>query len=208
MKLSVSFLAISDNIKKIKEMDNLNVDYIHYDVMDGIFTPNKSLSYENMKNLNLSKPKDIHLMVSDVKKYVDDFKNLNPEYITFHIETNINHKEMIDYIHSFNIKAGIAINPETSISKIIDILKYVDLVLIMSVHPGKGGQSFIDVSDKIEKLNQLKDENSFVISVDGGVNNETIKKCKDADICVIGSYITNFNMNERVDGLCEDKDLH
>ena len=204
MKLSISFLSISDNKEKINKLNEVNSDYIHYDVMDGIFTEKKSLTYDEMKNLNLNKPKDVHLMVKDVKKYIDEFKNLNPEYITFHVETNVNSKGMIDYIHSFGIKAGISINPETDINEILPYLKDIDLVLVMSVHPGKGGQSFIDVSDKINKLNELKKENEFLIEVDGGINNETINYCKDADIVVVGSYITNDDMNERVNLLWKE----
>lgn len=204
MKLSISFLSISDNKEKINKLNEVNSDYIHYDVMDGIFTEKKSLTYDEMKNLNLNKPKDVHLMVKDVKKYIDEFKNLNPEYITFHVETNVNSKEMIDYIHSFGIKAGISINPETDINEVLPYLKDIDLVLVMSVHPGKGGQSFIDVSDKINKLNELKKESEFLIEVDGGINNETINYCKDADIVVVGSYITNDDMNERVNLLWKE----
>lgn len=204
MKLSISFLSISDNKEKINKLNEVNSDYIHYDVMDGKFTEKKSLTYNEMKNLNLNKPKDVHLMVDDVKKYIDKFKNLNPEYITFHIEANVNTKEMIDYIHSLGIKVGLSINPETDINKVLPYLKYIDLVLVMSVHPGRGGQTFIDISDKINKLNEIKKENDFLIEVDGGINNETIKYCKNADIVVVGSYITNDNMNERVNSLWEE----
>lgn len=204
MKLSVSFLSISDNIEKIKSLDNINTDYIHYDVMDGIFTENKSLSYEEMKNLNLSKPKDVHLMVEDVKTFVSKFQNLNPEYITFHVEANVNKKEVIDYIHSFGIKVGLSINPETDINEIMPFLKDIDLILVMSVHPGKGGQTFINVSERLKKLKELKKQYNFLISVDGGINNETIKYCKDSDMVVVGSYITNGQFKERVDNLWKE----
>lgn len=204
MKLSISFLSISDDKEKIKELNNINADYIHYDVMDGKFTENKSLNYEEMKALDLNKPKDVHLMVEDVKKYINEFKNLNPEYITFHLEANIDHKEMIDYIHSLGIKAGLSINPETTINEVLPYLNDVDLVLVMSVHPGKGGQTFIDVSEKINELKKYQKESNFLIEVDGGINNETIKYCKNADIIVVGSYITNDNMNERVNSLWKE----
>jgi len=202
MKLAVSFLSLGDDKEKIEKLNSVNTDYIHYDVIDGKFTEGISLNYEQMKDLKISKPKDVHLMVEDVKKYIDDYKNLNPEYITFHAEANVNHKELIDYIHSLGIKAGISINPNTPISRIKSFLKYIDLVLIMSVYPGKGGQKFIDVSSKINELKTL--EGNFLIEVDGGINNETIKSCMNADIIVVGSYITNGNYEERIDSLWEN----
>lgn len=203
MKLAVSFLSEKDD--KIKKLNDTNLDYIHYDVIDGIFCEGKCLSFEKMESLNFTKPKDIHLMVKNVKKYVDLFKNLKPEFITFHIEALDNVKEMIDYIHSLNIKVGLALNPDTSLDKIMPYLKYIDLVLVMSVFPGKGGQKFIDVSDKIKKLKEMN--YSFVIEVDGGINNETIKFCKLADILVVGSYITSGNYEERIGSLWKEMDL-
>lgn len=202
MKLSISFLSISAEKEKIKTLDNTNSDYIHYDFMDGIFTEHKSLSYEEMKSLNLGKKKDVHLMVEDVAKYVNTFKAIKPEYITFHIEAKVNTKEMIDYIHSFGIKAGLAINPETNLNKIFPYLQDIDLVLVMSVHPGKGGQKFIDISERLQKLKMMK--GNYLISVDGGINNETIKYCKTADIVVVGSYITNGKFEERIDNLWKE----
>jgi len=202
MKLAVSFLSLGSDIEKIEKLNNINADYIHYDVIDGKLTDGSSLNYEQMKKLNLTKLKDVHLMVEDVKSYVDNFKNLNPEYITFHIEANVNHRKLIDYIHSFNIKVGLSINPETPVVKIKPFLDKIDLVLVMSVHPGKGGQKFIDVSSKINELKTC--DGNFLIEVDGGINNETIKYCKEADIVVVGSYITNGNYEERIESLWEN----
>lgn len=202
MKLAVSFLSLGNDKEKIEKLNYIDADYIHYDVIDGKFTNGVSLNYEQMETLNLSKPKDVHLMVEDVKSYIDDFKNLNPEYITFHLEANVNHAEMIDYIHSLNIKAGISINPETPIEKIKPFINEIDLVLLMSVYPGKGGQKFIDISSKIKELKKY--EGNFLIEVDGGINNETIKYCKDADIVVVGSYITNGEYEKRVESLWEN----
>ena len=210
MKLSVSFLSIKDEKEKIEKLNETSCDYIHYDIMDGIFTENKSSSYEEMANLNITKPKDVHLMVEDVKSYVGKFKNLNPEFITFHLEADINHKEMIDYIHSLNIKVGMSINPETDIQKIVPYLPYLDLVLIMSVPPGKGGQTFINIQDKINELKTLININKYscLIEVDGGINDETITYCQKADIIVVGSYITSGDYRERIDNLWAKKDLH
>ena len=202
MQLAVSFLSLGNDKEKIEKLNNIKADYIHYDVIDGHFTEGVSLNYEQMKSLNITKPKDVHLMVEDVKTYIDKYKYLNPEYITFHIEKNFNHKEIIDYIHSLNIKAGLSINPKTPVSKIKPFLTMIDLVLVMSVYPGKGGQKFIDISSKIKELKN--EEGNFFIEVDGGINNETIKYCKGADIVVVGSYITTGDYEERVDSLWQD----
>lgn len=199
MKLSISFLSIQNETEKILKLNNTKCDYIHYDIMDGIFTENKTISDDIIKSLELNKPKDIHLMVEDVKKYVDIYKDLKPEYITFHVEANVDTISMINYIHSLGIKVGISINPDTDITQIEDYLPLVDLVLVMSVKPGKGGQKFIDIEEKIKAL---KSKNyNYVIEVDGGINNETIKKCKGADIIVVGSYITSGNFDERIESL-------
>lgn len=191
--ISVSILNIKDDNKKIKVIDTINPDYIHIDIMDGKFVSNTS----EMLNLPLlNSKKDIHLMVYDVIDYINMYRKYNPEYITFHfeaIDTN-NIYSIIDYIHALGIKAGLSIKPNTDVSLIKDYLDKVDLVLVMSVEPGAGGQSFIPTSeDKINELYRLREENnySYVIEVDGGVNLDTKDRCKNADILVVGSYITN-----------------
>lgn len=196
MKLSVSILGIKDDIEKIREIEKSRADYIHLDIMDGEFVSNKVAMFANY-----NKTLDIHLMVNDVKEYIDKYKLLNPEYLTFHYEAVDNPKEMIDYIHSLGIKAGISINPITPVDSIIPYLKDIDLVLIMSVVPGKGGQTYIESStDKINKLYELKQQYNYQIEVDGGINNETIKYVKNADIVVVGSYITKSeNYSEKID---------
>lgn len=200
--ISISILGIKDNLDKIKEVDNLNPDYIHIDVMDGIFVNNKvdmlTLPYLNSK-------KDIHLMVFNIKNYIDMYKKYNPEYISFHYEATDDIIETINYIHSLGIKAGISIKPNTNIECILPYLDKVDLVLVMSVEPGAGGQQFIETSeDKINKLYELRSNNNYnyMIEVDGGVNNITKDKCNNADILVVGSYITKSkNMNEKYESM-------
>ena len=196
MKLSVSILGIKDDIEKIREIEKIRADYIHLDIMDGEFVSNKVAMFANY-----NKTLDIHLMVNDVKEYIDKYKLLNPEYLTFHYEVVDNPKEIIDYIHSLGIKAGISIIPITPVDSIIPYLKDIDLVLIMSVVPGKGGQTYIESStDKINKLYELKQQYNYQIEVDGGINNETIKYVKNADIVVVGSYITKSeNYSEKID---------
>ena len=205
MKIAASFLSIKDNKKEeIKKLDKLNIDYLHVDVMDGIFVPNKTMSITEFKEVleDTNTKKDVHIMVSDVKKYVDDFSALKPEYITFHYEAVDNHIEIINYIKSKDIKVGMSIKPNTDIKEIEYLLNYIDLVLVMSVEPGRGGQSFIaDSIDKVNYLYELKDKYNYVIEVDGGINKDTIKLIDKADIAVVGSYITNGNYEENIESL-------
>ena len=202
--LSVSILGIKEKIRKnIKKLDKLNIDYFHIDIMDGIFVENTTWEYKEISKIlrHTKTKKDVHLMVKDVKKYVDEFINLKPEIITFHYEATNNHLEIINYIKENNIKAGISIKPDTKIEDIKDIIKYVDLVLVMSVEPGKGGQKYIENStNKINDLYNLRKENNYnyLIEVDGGINNETKEKATNADILVVGSYITNNNYEEKI----------
>lgn len=209
MKVSASFLSIKDNIKSnINVLDKSTIDYLHLDIMDGKFVQNKTFNIDEIRDLlsDTTKPKDVHLMVSDIKKYIDDFSTLNPEYITFHFEATYASEEIIEYIKSKNIKVGISINPHTSIESIISFLPLIDLILIMSVEPGQGGQSFIkEVVSKIDILKELREDNkdyNYVIEVDGGINDETIKLCSNADIIVVGSFITDSNnYQEQIDKL-------
>ena len=132
-------------------------------------------------------------MTYDLIDHIDNYKNLNPDYITFHIEATKNPILIIDHIKKNNIKVGISLKPDTDIKKIKPYLSVIDLVLVMSVEPGYGGQEFIDVTDKIEELKKLRDEYNYnyLIEVDGGINNKTAKLVNDADIVVVGSYITS-----------------
>ena len=204
--ISISILNIKDDNDKIMSMDSLNPDYIHIDIMDGKFVSNVS----DMINLpTLNSKRDVHLMVYDVKGYVDIYKKYNPEFITFHIEALDNIREMIDYIHSLNIKVGISIKPNTSIDSIIPYLGIIDLVLVMSVEPGKGGQKFIPESeDKINELYTIREKYGYhyLIEVDGGINIESKDNCKNADILVVGSYITmSDNPNEKYISIINEK---
>ena len=203
--ISASFLSIKDNIKdNIKILDNTSIDMLHVDIMDGVFVSNRTWDIDEVIYLldGTNKIKDVHLMVSDVRMYVDDFKLLNPEYITFHYEAVDDILEMINYIKSLNIKVGLSIKPNTSVEVIKPYLKYLDLVLVMSVEPGMGGQKFINNSiDKIEYLYNERINNyyHYLIEVDGGINDQTSKMCSKADILVIGSFITNGNYQVQID---------
>lgn len=198
MKISASILSIKTNIKEnIEKLDKTTIDYLHLDIMDGQFVSKKTMEIKKLKNYlkNTTKPLDVHLMVADIFKYIDDYKILNPQYITFHFEATNNPKKVIKYIKDNNIKVGISIKPNTEIEKIYNLLPYIDLVLVMSVEPGEGGQDFIkDVINKISQLKKIraKEQLSYLIQVDGGINDQTIKYCQDVDIVVVGSFITNY----------------
>ena len=205
MLVSVSFLKnINGEKQTIIDIGKSNADYIHVDIMDGKFVDNKNFTYEEIKDLfiDINKPLDIHLMVEDSLSYIKEFARLKPEYISFHIESTNNVLECIKYLHDNNIKAGIAINPETRIYKILPYLDNIDLVLVLSVHPGYGGQTFIeDTYNKINELKALQTKYNYIINVDGGINGDTIKKV-NSDMVVSGFYVVSQeDYNERINEL-------
>ena len=193
MLVSVSFLKNKLGIEEtIKKIDSSNADMIHVDVMDGEFVSEKNFTYDTIKDsfIGINKELDVHLMVNNVFEYVKDFVKLKPKYISFHIEAVDNPKEIISFLKENNIKVGLAIKPETRVFELLPYLKDIDLIIVLSVNPGLGGQQFIqDVIPKIRELNALKSKYNYLISVDGGVNDETIKQF-ESDIVVSGSYIT------------------
>ena len=161
-----------------------------------------------MKNIYkyTDKRLDVHLMVSDPTKYIKNYSSLNTEYITIHSEIPGDITSYIRLIKSYNIKAGIAIKPNTNIRDIIPYLPYVDLILVMSVEPGEGGQEFIPSSyDKVKEIRHLLKEyklNNIIINIDGGVNNNTKSMCVDCDMVVSGSYIVKSdNFQNKIDSL-------
>ncbi len=208
MKIAASYLSIKDNMEEnIIKLTACDIDYLHVDVMDGIFVPSRTIPYEDLKTMiNSNKPLDVHLMVKDVKEYIDLYKNLNPSFITFHYETNCDIMSLVMYLKEHNIGVGLAINPDTRVEAIMPYLPFIDMVLVMSVYPGKGGQEFIPTTlDKIKTLKDIKHnyKYSYLIEVDGGINIDTIASVKDVDISVIGSYITNGNYEERLKSIKE-----
>lgn len=205
MDLSVSILSINEDIKNnVLKLSQCDVDYLHVDIMDGLFVPNSTWSIDEVKDILPSNFEniDVHLMVYDLDKYISDFMSIKPKNITFHYEATDDVRKYIDILHKNNIKAGLSIKPGTDVSLIKPYLEDVDLVLVMSVEPGFGGQKFIPSSyDKINELYKLREENNYhyVIEVDGGVNNETINYCKKCDMVVVGSYITKNDYEESID---------
>lgn len=195
MLISTSILSIKNNIKaNLNKLNNTTTDFIHLDIMDGKFVSNKTWSIDNIKTVLIDnkKPLDVHLMVKDVIKYIDDYSALKPEYITFHLEACNDIAMVIDCIHKHGVKAGLSIKPTTDIKKLIPYLNTVDMVLLMSVEPGKGGQTFMaSTYERLNELANLKKEYNFLIEIDGGINDIIISRLSHVDIAVVGSYITN-----------------
>lgn len=195
MKLSLSILNC-DLAKLNEELEPIyeDLDYIHMDVMDGNFVPNISFGQDLIKSLRpyTSLPFDTHLMINNPMQYIESFVKAGSNYVTFHYEAVDNPDEVIDYIHSLNTKAGISIKPNTSVEVLKPYLAKLDLILIMSVEPGFGGQKFIDSSiAKLKYLAELRQQYNYLISVDGGINDKTIGLVSPyTDLVVSGSYIT------------------
>ena len=210
MKVNVSIL--SSTIKPqdiVKELDKTNADAIHIDIMDGKFVDNKTWTTSEIIKLTKysNLPLDVHLMVNNPSKYIEDYAMLNTNNITFHYEAVKDVNKVINEIKDYGLKVGIAVNPDTDVKNIYDYLSNIDIVLIMSVYPGKSGQVFIN--ETLDKIKELKDyivNNNFktLISVDGGINDETGKLCKEAgaDILVSASYIHN-DIKNNIDKLKE-----
>lgn len=193
MKLSVSILSTDNKIAYVKKLNNTKTDYIHIDVMDGLFVPDTKFSIEEIKEINnvSNKKLDIHLMVEDPIIYIEKLHNMNINNITIHIEIDKDIDNLIDKIHSLGYQARLAISPNTNVELLYPYLNKVEGILIMSVNPGKGGQEFmpstLSRAEYIKKIN-----NNLSLEIDGGVNNTNVDLIKDSgiDTIVVGSYIT------------------
>jgi ribulose-phosphate 3-epimerase len=202
IQISPSILSadFSNLEKDIKKLETAGADMIHVDVMDGHFVPNITIGPPVIKALRskTSLPFDVHLMIDPVHKYIKDFANAGADIITIHPEATPNLQESIDEIKSFKKKVGISLNPDTKIDIVEDYLDKVDLILIMSVYPGFGGQKFIsEVLEKIKDLKVLKDKKklNFDIEVDGGINFSNFKSVINAGANVLVSGTTIFKEN-------------
>ena len=206
-KVSATFLSSKDVPKDLIKLNNKDVDYIHVDFMDGKFVPNKTMPFSELKHIGeyTSKRLDVHLMVKYPSKYIPLFAELNSEFITFHIESDEDIISNLEKIKSYSIGCGLAISPDTKVNTLIPYLPYLDIILVMSVMPGKGGQPFIlETEKKLNELRKLIESYHFniLINVDGGVNDKTKDLCRDADILTSGSYIVNADdFQEKISSL-------
>ena len=198
VKIAPSILAADLlNIKnEVINVDDAGAEFIHIDVMDGHFVPNLSFGYNMVKTLRpiTKKILDVHLMISPVEPFIKEFINAGSDIISFHPEADKNTKEIISIIKKSNCKVGIAVHPNIKIEEIKEFLNDVDLVIIMTVIPGFGGQKFLE--DQVQKISELKEirkniNAKYEIEIDGGINYQTSKICidKGADILVAGSYV-------------------
>ena len=201
--LSADFSKLGADVQEICEF---GADYIHVDVMDGAFVPNISFGAGVMNSLNnvATIPYDVHLMIEDPDRYIEDFVTPNTEFITVHQEACRHLDRTIQHIHSTGVKAGVALNPATPIVMVEDVLDKVDMILIMSVNPGFGGQKFIPRAlDKIRRLDEIRKASGydFVIEVDGGVNLQNCEELKSVgtDILVAGSAV--FKAEDRKEAI-------
>ena len=178
----------------IDKLNNANISYIHMDVMDGKFVSQNTLSYQELRELSSfsNKKLDVHLMMDNPEEYINNIKDLNNiENITIHLEIDKDIKKILSMIKSLGIKRGISIKPNTDINKLLPYLNDIDLILVMTVEPGLGGQPFIETSTtRLKEIKKLIKDKDILIEVDGGINSNTINLVKDADIVVVGSYIT------------------
>ena len=207
MKVSASFLGCNNPAVDLAKLNETDVDFIHVDIMDGKFVSNKTMPFSEMKNISkyTSKRLDVHLMVENPKEYIPLYAELNTEYITIHVEIDEDIMECLELIKRYSIKAGLSIKPNTKVSELIPYLPYIDMILVMSVEPGAGGQAFIEESeDRINEVRALLDSYNIpaVINVDGGINGDTVKRCKNCDIVTSGSYIVKSdNFQEKISSL-------
>lgn len=208
--LSANFYNLQDDLERLKKS---GIKYLHLDVMDGNFVPNISFGLPIIKSVrkNTDFILDCHLMIEKPERYLEDFKNAGADILTVHQEATIHLQRTLAEIRRLGMKAGVSLNPSTS----EEILKYImddlDLILIMSVNPGFGGQSYIEsVNEKIKRVRKMIDESErdIILEVDGGVNKDNIKELEDlgVDLFVAGSAaFKNSEIEKNIGGLIDDK---
>lgn len=198
MKIAISYLKSQyDRKETIKRIESTTADYIHVDLMDGRFVEKDNMDLENLFSVlkETKKPLDIHLMSIEVLQYIQELKCLNLAYITFHLEAPLKTLEVIKKIKEMGSEVGLAIKPNTPITELEPYFEQVDLILVMSVEPGLGGQKFLESSlEKLKELKKYQEDYHFSISIDGGINDMTIKKVRPyVDMVVSGSFVCESN---------------
>ena len=202
VKIAPSILA-ADFINLAKDINMVNqseADWFHIDIMDGVFVPNISFGMPVLEAIEkkVEKPLDVHLMIIDPDRYIEKFSKLGANILTVHFEVCTHLHRSLQKIKSYGMKAGVALNPHTPVNNLIDVIKEIDLVCLMSVNPGFGGQSFIENTfEKVKELKKLIKNNkaSCLIEIDGGVTNKNASKLIKcgADVLVAGNYIFKAN---------------
>ena len=201
--LSADFSILKEEVQKIESCE---ADWVHVDVMDGHFVPSLTIGAMVVKSLrSVTKiPLDVHLMIENPEKYVDDFISAGADYLTIHVEATKNPRAVLSRIREKGCKPGITLRPATSEEEIVSLLPLVDLVLVMTVNPGFGGQPFM--RDQVSKVHRFRKEltrlnHSALIEVDGGINAETARLCSQADVLVAGSYVFKNDYQWAIDML-------
>lgn len=194
--------------KELKAITAAGADWVHVDVMDGHFVPNLTIGIPVVQSLKKVSPLplDVHLMIENPENYVEGFIKAGSDYVTIHVEATKDPKALLKKIRDLGAKAGITLRPGTDLSEILPYLAEVDLVLVMTVEPGFGGQSFM--MNQVEKMKFLREERErrglkYLIEVDGGVNEKTVAYCKDADVLVAGSYVFGNDYKKAIASLKE-----